>query len=108
MIDKLMRTIESSDAHVAAYLANPQLFVSAWEARAVESRVPLPDAGYLTDEERAAFVARSYGALYRLGAHPYLLWHFSEAVWVHEVAWPELIRRYKDAVEPHGLPDFTT
>lgn len=108
MIDKLIRTIEMSDRNVADYVADPATFVAAWEDRGASSRVPVADGGVLTDEEREAFGARSYAELYRLGAHPYLLWHFIEAVWIHEVAWPELNRRYREAVEPHGHPDFTT
>lgn len=108
MVDKLIRTVESSDANLARYLADPAAFVAAWETRAARSRVPLPDAGTLTDEERRAFVDRDYAQLYRLGAHPYLLWHFTEAVWVGEIPWPELKERYREAVAPHGSPDFTT
>lgn len=108
MVDKLIRTIELSDDNVASYVADPAGFVHEWEQRGASSRVPIPDGGTLTDEERHAFVHRDYGELYRLRAHPYLLWHFIEAVWIHEVPWPELKERYREAVIPHGLPDFTT
>lgn len=108
MIDKLIRTVELSDANVAAFIEDPAAFVADWESKGAASRVPVPDGGRLTDEERRAFVTRDYGELYRLGAHPYLLWHFIEAVWVHEVPWPELKERYREAVIPHGLPSFTT
>lgn len=108
MIDKLIRTIEMSDANVTTYVADPVGFVARWELRGTTSRVPIPDGGRLTSEERDAFVARDYGELYRLGAHPYLLWHFIEAVYIHEVPWVELKERYREAVIPHGDPDFIT
>lgn len=108
MVDKLIRTVEMSDANVAAYVADPPGFVAAWEERGRSSRVPVPDGGTLTAEERAAFATRDYGELYRLGAHPYLLWHFIEAVYIHEVPWGELKERYREAVAPHGDPDFIT
>ena len=53
---------------------------------------------------RRSFEARDYGELYRLGAHPYLLWHFAEAIWVHEVPWPELNERYRAAADPTVTP----
>lgn len=108
MVNKLIRTIEMSDANVKDYVSDPARYVKEWERRGSESRVPIPDGGQLTDEERRAFVARDYGELYRLGAHPYLLWHFIEAVYIHEVPWPELKELYRDAVSPHGEPDFIT
>lgn len=108
MIDKFIRTVEGSDENVAGYVADPAGFVAGWERRGAGSRVPVPDGGTLTPEEREAFVRRDYGELYRLGAHPYLLWHFTEAVWIHEVPWPELKELYRQAVIPHGVPDFTT
>lgn len=108
MIDKFIRTVELSDENVAAYVSDPPGFVAEWERRGAESRVPVPDGGRLTAEEREAFGRRDYGELYRLGAHPYLLWHFTEAVWIHEVPWPELKEVYREAVRLHGLPDFTT
>jgi len=105
MINKLMRAIEMSDAAVTAYVADPSAFVDAWiDGGAGPDAVT--DDQLLTDEERAAFIARSEAELYRLGAHPYLLWHFIEAVWVHEVPWPTLNERYREAVRPYGYPDY--
>ncbi|UYN83816.1 MAG: hypothetical protein KIT89_00805 [Microcella sp.] len=105
MMNKLMRAIEMSDADVAAYVADTAGFVDDWLAgSAGPARVT--DDRELSADEYAAFVARDYGELYRLGAHPYLLWHFIEAVYIHEVSWPELNERYRDAVRPHGYPDY--
>lgn len=105
MMNKLMRAIEMSDADVAAYVADTAGFVDDWlEGSAGPARVT--DDRELSADEYAAFVARDYGELYRLGAHPYLLWHFIEAVYIHEVPWPQLNERYRDAVRPHGYPDY--
>ncbi|GAA1519412.1 hypothetical protein BJ978_001243 [Agromyces terreus] len=109
MIDKFMRQVELSDALVAAYAADPGAFVDRWLGEpggpdaATDDRV-------LTDEERAAFAARDFEALYALGAHPYLLWHFTEAVHAHEFTaesgWRELVERYRAAVAPQGVVDY--
>lgn len=109
-IDKLMRHVEGSDAEVRAFAADPAAYVEAWVRRGESSRLPPPDGGELTAEARRAFTHRDPGALYRLGAHPYLLWHFMEAVWVWtgEKTWPALNEEYRSAVSPAGYPDFGT
>jgi len=109
-IDKLMRHIEESDGAVQAYAADPAAYVAEWERRAAEARTPPPDGGVLTDEERAAFVSKDPIELYRLGAHPYLLWHFAEAVfvWAGDTKWPDANRLFRDGVAQHGYPDFGT
>lgn len=105
MINKLMRAIEMSDDDVAAYIADTAGFIDSWLASgAGPARVT--DDRELTRDEYAAFVDRDYAELYRLGAHPYLLWHFIESVYIHEVPWPELNERYRAAVRPHGYPDY--
>lgn len=105
MINKFMRAVEMSDAAVEAYVADPRAFVDHWLATSAPPSEPSDDRA-LTDEEEAAVLTRDYGELYRLGAHPYLLWHFAEAIWGNEVPWPELNERYRAAVAPHGYPDF--
>lgn len=109
-IDKLMRHVEGSDAEVVSFVADPASYVAAWTERAAGGRLPASDSGRLDAAERAAFVSRDYGALYAMGAHPYLLWHFMEAVWVWagEVSWRDLVEAYRAAVSPHGYPDFAT
>lgn len=104
MMNKFMRAVEMSDDAVRGYVADPAAFVAGWlgGAPGPDQR---PDDRVLTAAERAAFEARDYGALYALGAHPYLLWHFTEAVYIHETSWPELNERYREAVRPHGYPD---
>lgn len=104
MTNKFMRAVEMSDDAVRAYVADPAAFVEAWLAGA-PGPDQRPDDRVLTDAERAAFAARDYAALYALGAHPYLLWHFTEAVYLHETSWPELNERYREAVRPSGCPD---
>ena len=105
-----MSFVESSDAEVLAYVADPGRYVTAWQKRAEANRLPTPDSGNLTDAERAALVARSHTDLYRLGAHPYLLWHFIEAirVWTGEVSWPEMTARFRDDVTGIDRPSYRT
>ncbi|GAA1959788.1 hypothetical protein [Agromyces allii] len=109
MVDKFMRFVELSDERVAEYAADPAAYVERWlgEAGGPDGAT---DDRVLTDAERAAFAARDVEALYVLGAHPYLLWHFTEAVHAHEFTpqsgWRELVERYRAAVAPHGVVDY--
>jgi hypothetical protein len=104
MMNKLMRSVEMSDSAVHQYVADARGFVDQWledgagPDRAADDRV-------LDAKEHEAFATKDYAALYALGAHPYLLWHFTEAVLVHETTWPELNERYREAVRVHGYPD---
>lgn len=72
--------------------------------------MPVPDGGVLNAGEREALATGDYAELYRLGAHPYVLWHFVEAVfvWEGDVSWAEMTERYRAAITPHGSPDFST
>lgn len=108
VMNKFMRAVEMSDAEVAAYAENPAAYVDRWIHSAPSSAL-WGDDRTLSREERQAFAARDYEALYALGAHPYLLWHFTEAVYIHkthEATWPELVERYRDAVSRHDPPDY--
>jgi hypothetical protein len=109
-IDKFISHVEGSDDAVRDYVADPARYVEAWEERARQSRLPTPESGSFTVEERMALVARDHAQLYRLGAHPYVLWHFVEAirVWTGEVTWPEMKERYREDIRPHGSPWFGT
>ena len=109
-VNKFIAWVEGLDAEVESYSADPAGFVSAWEGRATTSRLPLPNAGRFTAEERDALIAVDHGELYRLGAHPYMLWHFVEAVrvWAGDVTWPDMKEQYRADVIPHGYPEITT
>ena len=109
-IDKFISYVEGLDQAVLDYVADPEAYVSAWEQRASATRLPTVDSGSFTEEERAAFATMDHATLYRLGAHPYVLWHFVEAirVWAGEVTWPEMKERFRADIAPHGNPDFST
>lgn len=105
MMNKFIRTVEMSDAAVAAYKADPVAYVASWlDQAAPPDRVS--DDRVLTAAERKAFEDIDYETLYALGAHPYLLWHWVEAVFVPAVSWPEMNREYKEKVSRHGYPSF--
>lgn len=109
-INKFITYVEGSDDAVRAYTADPAGYVAAWEGRAGASRLPTPDSGTFTEVERAALAARDHAELYRMGAHPYMLWHFVEAVrvWTGEVTWPEMTERYRQDIARHGAPSMLT
>ena len=107
MIDKLLVTIGRTDEALAAFVHDPAAFIDGWEARTPVP--PHPAGGRLTPEERAAFEAWDYAALYRMGAHPYLLWHWVRAIFVPGRSSPEaLVAEYRHRVGPLGYPDFAT
>lgn len=109
-VDKFMRHVEGSDAAVRAFAANPRRYVEEWVRVGEVSRTPPAAGGPLTVAEQEALASRDAGALYGMGAHPYLLWHFLEAVlvWTGEKTWPQLNEEYRTAVTPLGYPDFGT
>jgi len=89
-IDKVMREVAHDEAAQAAFLADAPGYL---------------DGRDLTDEERAAFLAGDYGALYRLGAHPFLLWAFTRAGLPGGGPPPN---DDVATITPHGTPDFAT
>ncbi|MBO2449987.1 hypothetical protein J4573_22990 [Actinomadura barringtoniae] len=95
-INKFMRAVNMNPDALAAYIADPAAFVTAWPG------------GRLAPDEVNALAQRDYGALYAFGAHPYLLWSFAEAVWVPEISRPDLVERYRQAALRCGYPDFST
>ena len=94
-VNKFMRMVIIDSANLAAYVEDPAGFTA--------QRYEGTDEG-----ERRALETRDYGALYTMGAHPYLLWSFSEAVWVPEVTRPELVESYRVAARAAGFPDWST
>ncbi|NUR92984.1 MAG: hypothetical protein HOY71_53685 [Nonomuraea sp.] len=93
-VNAFMREVNmSAEAH-RAYCADFPGYAAAWEGAP------------LTRGERAALAARDYGALYAMGAHPYLLWSFTEAVWVPEITRQELVSRFREVAR--GYPPVAT
>jgi hypothetical protein len=99
LVDKFMRLVNADETAEHAYVRDPAGFVAAWEER---------EAQPLSADERDALARRDYGKLYALGAHPFLLWSFTEAIWVPEVPRDELVRDFKARTAAVGYPDFTT
>lgn len=109
MIDKLLLDIDHTDAALETFIADTPSFLDRWERSAADPVPPHPQGGHLTAGERAAFEQWDYARLYRMGAHPYLLWHVVRAVYVPDrMTIEELIEEYRAAVAPLGYPDFTT
>ena len=99
LVDKFMHVVNMNEAAEDAYVENPPGFVAQWEkAERLE----------FTPEERRALERRDYGSLYAMGAHPFLLWSFTEAVWRREMDREELVRDYKAKAAAAGYPEFET
>jgi hypothetical protein len=109
MVNKLMWDVDRSDEALARFKEDPTVFLDDWESLAERPFPPYPDGGHLTDTERAAVESRDYGALYAMGVNPFLLWQFARSVSVpDELGIDGLITSFREAVAPHGYPDFYT
>ena len=91
LMDKVMRQVILDDSARRAYEEDPALFLRGFE---------------LLDEEREALIKIDYPKLYAMGAHPFLLVHFTRGVWPGDRA--ALGREYGAALAPYGCPDFAT
>jgi hypothetical protein len=63
---------------------------------------------YTSNPRAFALATKDYGKLYALGAHPFTLWSFTEAVWIHDKPREELVADYKAKAAEAGYPDFKT
>ncbi len=99
LVNKFMHVVNMNEEAEDAYVENPPGFVARWEKG---------ERLKFTPEERRALERRDYGALYAMGAHPFLLWSFTEAVWRREMDREELVKDYKAKAATAGYPDFET
>lgn len=98
-MNKLIHLVNMNEEAEKEYKANPRAFVEKWEKTQKVKLAP---------EEREALATKDYGKLYALGAHPFMLWSFTEAVWVHEIPREQLVADYKAKAARAGYPDFKT
>ena len=82
LMNKLIHQVNMNQAAEREYTSNPREFVENWEKGQKLKFTP---------EEREALATKDYGKLYALGAHPFTLWSFTEAVWVHDKPREELV-----------------
>lgn len=108
LVNKLMWEVDTSDEALAAFKLDPAGFLDRWVDMGLEPEPPYPRGGALTGPERAALENLDFGAIYGMGANPFLLWQFARSVSVPEMGTQELITAFRESVEPHGYPDFTT
>lgn len=95
----LLRRVNLDPAELAAYQADPAGYVAAARSAGTD----------LTDAEFEALATADYAALYTMGAHPYLMWGFIEAVWVPaRLSRGELVSRFREAVGGIPQPDVRT
>ena len=99
LMNKLIHLVNMNEEAEKEYKARPREFVERWEKTQTLRLEP---------EEREALATRDYGRLYALGAHPFTLWSFTEAVWVHEKPRDELVADYKAKAAKAGYPSFKT
>ena len=99
LMNKLIHLVNMDEEAEKAYKTNPREFVEKWEKTQKLK---------LETEEREALATKDYGKLYALGAHPFTLWSFTEAVWVEEKPRDELVADYKSQAAKAGYPSFKT
>ena len=99
LMNKLIHLVNMDEDAEKEYKATPREFVEKWEK--VQTLKLEPD-------EREALATKDYGKLYALGAHPFTLWSFTEAVWVEEKPREELVADYKSQAAKAGYPSFKT
>lgn len=99
LMNKFIHHVNMNEAAEKEYTSSPRAFVEKWEKGQKLN---------FTGEEREALSNRDYAKLYALGAHPFTLWSFTEAVWVYEVPREELLKDYKQKTARIGYPDFKT
>jgi len=99
LVNKLIRRVNMNQEAEEQYAAHPREFVTQWE----KTQKLEFDA-----EEREALATKDYGKLYALGAHPFTLWSFTEAVWVRHKPREELVADYKAKAAKAGYPNFKT
>ena len=85
LMNKLIHVVNMDEEAEREYTAKPREFVEKWEESQKLKLEP---------EEREALATKDYGKLYALGAHPFTLWSFTEAVWIHEKPREELVADY--------------
>ena len=99
LMNKLIHLVNMNKDAEKEYKATPREFVEKWE-KVQKLKLEL--------EEREALATKDYGKLYALGAHPFTLWSFTEAVWVEEKPREELVADYKSQAAKAGYPSFKT
>lgn len=99
LMNKLIHLVNMDEEAEKAYKTQPREFVEKWEKTQKLKLEP---------EEREALATKDYGKLYALGAHPFTLWSFTEAVWVQEKPRDELVADYKAKATKTGYPNFKT
>ena len=99
LMNKFIHWVNMNQDAEKQYIATPREFVEQWEKT---QKLKLDPA------EREALATKDYGKLYALGAHPFTLWSFTEAVWVNQVPRPDLVADYKAKAAKAGYPDFKT
>jgi hypothetical protein len=102
-VNKFMRQVNMTPADLGAYRADAPATVAAFRA----AQQAAGQDG-LSDAEARALASYDFGALYAMGAHPYLLWSFIEAALVPPMPRPELVQAFRVAAGAVGYPDFAT
>ena len=93
-IDRVLQDVGKYDDAFQAYMEDPSAYLAEMD---------------LEPAEREALAECDTGALWTLGAHPFILLGFVRRIQIAKGRpAPEVIREYKAAIAPLGRPDYAT
>jgi len=99
LMNKFIHHVNMNESAEKQYKHDPRAYLDKWEKGQKLK---------LAAEEREALATKDYAKLYTLGAHPFTLWSFTEAVWTDEVPREQLVKDYKEKTARIGYPNFKT
>ncbi|MBV9121452.1 MAG: hypothetical protein JOZ39_12150 [Chloroflexi bacterium] len=109
LVDKFLYTLHHDGEAKVGYAADPRGYVERWESEVGPRLLPWESLSEhrFSEAEREALQARDVGALYSMGAHPFMLLGVLGAAWRSEYpdaqSWS---RYYVEQIEGHGRPSF--
>lgn len=111
LLDKFLYQVDRSPGELDAYARDPAGYVERWEKEVahVIGGGERTSGHALSDAERKAIVGIDIREMYRLGAHPFILWTaMLPLIEQRHSSFPEALRAYQDAIAGLGTPDWST
>ncbi len=110
LVDKFLYRVDRDPAWLERYASDPARCVAEWEESEAHAIGTERTSGHsFTDPERGALAARDHVALYRMGAHPFVLWTLMIPLLEGSYPDPKTMQLgYAKEIAPFGRPDFRT
>ncbi|MPZ88813.1 MAG: hypothetical protein GEU81_12210 [Nitriliruptorales bacterium] len=111
LVDKFLYEVDRSEDLFNAYVADPASFVPYWEREHGPLVTPVEKVGghSLTAEERRALTEFDFETLYRMGAHPFILWTLMLPILQQQMSsFSEISEHYVSRIAKYGRPGWDT